>query len=278
MPDDGISISKSKSSQTAHAVFARLGYFLPHFPALATLTGNAHFSVVFSRLLYHDEYRLRQGAPFFARTDAQLADECGLGLFEFTQARDLICGPELALFTKALHGVPAINHYCGNHDRIHAWLTAHGFPPARGAPATAQPPAPALRHAQGDWRQFLEKPETGCGKNQELDLGKTTNQFREKPDPINKSEKKEKSDDDDARAPARIDAAGKLLMEWGVENPMRQRILAHLKYRKDIVEVIRQVCESTCKQWAFGVNHEREIIKRPIGLIISRLLHDTDPQ
>jgi hypothetical protein len=112
MPDDGISFSKSSQTahQSAHAVFARLGYFIPHFPALSTLTGNAHFSIVFSRLLYHDEYRLRQGAPFFARTDAQLAAECGLGLFEFTQARDLICGPELALFTRERHGVPAINH------------------------------------------------------------------------------------------------------------------------------------------------------------------------
>jgi hypothetical protein len=63
-----------------------------------------------------------------------------------------------------------------------------------------------------------------------------------------------------------------------IENPMRQRILDHLKRRKDIVEVIRQVCDSTTKQWAFGVNHGREVIKRPAGLIISRLLYETDPE
>ena len=105
---------------------------------------STNFSVVFARLLFHEDLRLKSGAATFARTDEQLMAECSLGKHEFFEARNLICGPNLALFDKTLHGLPAINHYRGNHDRIHIWLSQSGlYTPAQDTLADPMP-APSL--------------------------------------------------------------------------------------------------------------------------------------
>lgn len=255
-----MSKSRSSLSPEVQAVFDRLGYYIRHYPELSTLMGNSNFSIVFSRLLYHEDLRLKRNAAFFAGTDPQLSAECGLGEYEFGRARDLICAPGIALFVKERHGVPPINHYCGNYPRIHAWLTANGYPMG--------PPAPSPAAA-------MSPPDSNSLKNHQLKAGKTANQKAEKPASL-KNLFEEFSDVDDARV-ARINAAEELLKAWGIENPTRQRILDRLGNREDIVDVIKGVCESTSQQWAEGVARKREVIKRPAGLIVSRLLNEVEP-
>jgi hypothetical protein len=256
-------------SPQVERIFNKLGYFIPHYPALSGLTGNVHFSIVFSRLLYLEDLRLKSGTDFFARTDQQLANECGLGLYQCALVRDLICGPELALFTRKLHGAPPINHYLANHERIDAWLTSIGL--------TENPTAESPGHHLDTHRQFREKPDDESGKNRSAFAAKNQSRFQEKAASFQKKETENPDVDDDARARARIDAADKVLKDWGIENPNRSRILDHLRSREDIVSIITTVCEATAEQWARGVNNKREIIKRPAGLIISRLLnYDVD--
>jgi hypothetical protein len=114
-------------SPAIQAIYDCLGYYIRYYPRVALISGNPNFSIVLSRLLYHEGLRLKRHAAFFACTDAQLAAECGLGRYEFLAARDQICAPGLELFTRERHGAPPRNHYRANLERIHAWLVAHAM-------------------------------------------------------------------------------------------------------------------------------------------------------
>jgi hypothetical protein len=230
-----------------------MGYYIRHYPRVAAISGNPHFSIVLSRLLYHEDLRLKRHAAFFILSDLQLATECGLGAYQCATARDLICAPGVELFSRERRGMPALNHYHGNLERIYTWLTTEGRAGTEG-----------------------DSFRVGKNLNQESDFSRIKS--REKPAPFKNLFKEKSDDDDDARARARVDAAEKVLKDWGIENPSRQCILERLKQREDIVEVIRSICESTSDQWALGVNTRQHAIKRPVGLIISRLLHEVDEQ
>jgi hypothetical protein len=80
-------------------------------------------------------------------------------------------------------------------------------------------------------------------------------------------------DDDEARLRARLALAEKKLADWGIENPMRNKIIAHLEEREDIIEIIEQVCDQTATAWAAGTRRKYEPIKSPLGLTVHRLMN-----
>jgi hypothetical protein len=195
------------------------GYHIRYYPVLSTLSGNPAFSIVLSRLLYHEDLRLHRHAAFFAATDPQLASECGLGEYQFGAARDLICAPGIELFTRTRRGQPPINHYHGNLDRIHAWLTSNGF--GQIVLPGAAPPGPS------------------SGKNPELDAGKTANSKEEKPTPLKNlfSINQENSVGDDGDAPNSDDddvtyhQLNGLLKHYQIDQPKRGTIARRLASR-----------------------------------------------
>jgi len=204
--------------------------------------------------MYHDDLRVKRNAEFFDRTDNQLAAECGLGIDQFARARDLITADGIELFEKTRRGVPAINHYRANYERIHAWLTVHGF---------GQVELP-----QGPPGGASTRPGSSLPKTGKLDTGKPANLFAENQPPL-KEFMKEFIDDDDAERARSIDS---VLNRAGIENPTRLQIVTVWCRQNDGVDVINRVTSVTYDEFLL-LERTRggRKIKSYAGLVVARL-------
>lgn len=234
--------NKDTFAPAVQMVFDRLstkGPYIMYYPQIVHAGYSVGFAVVFSRLMYHEHLRLKRNAEFFTLTDDQLAIECGMKRAKLTAARNAICDEGTKLFNKELHGMPPINHYAGNHDRIARWLTLIGCD---------------------------EIKQTNLQEISKLNSRKPANQFAGNRPPL-KNSVQELFDVDDA-ARSRAKSIWQLCDRFGIHGENRLRLIAQLMQFEDGVDIVQFEGDFAVRE---KLNDKSGRIKNATGLQISRM-------
>lgn len=219
----------------------RLGRFIRIYPALEEAFANPNAARVFEVFLYHESDRLTRGAQYFALTDSQAAEQCGIGLKPFRVGRDLLCEPGLILFRRQRLSSHGVAHYQADLTRIHAWLDANGFDLCKPVAQTATDQLPK--------GQLISFPNGNSfsGKESGTDF------------PV----------DDVARG--REIELRSLLSSAGIEEPTRSEIAIGLRTLPDGVPAARDIIDRTLQEFMLAEKRGSKHIKSVNGLTVSRL-------
>jgi hypothetical protein len=143
---------------------------IAYYPIYAKITGSVTAGILLSQLMY---WHSRMNGREFYKTDKELMEETCLGLWELKAAKTKLTTLQLCDITRK--GVPAKSYYLIHEDKTMQLIT--DFMDSKPDIYEDINTVDSSIFQQ----QVVGKPITSCGKNQQLDVGKTNNKTYRKP-------------------------------------------------------------------------------------------------